>query len=450
MRESYLWTDKFEFVSIRKMLIEKELNEHGWASIEGVIHEKNRELYLQSLLEEQWVEILIRSEEGNIQILFKGLVFQAELEEGDVETVLKLQLVTGTYLMDKKEHYRIIQKDNYGIKDVLDVLGEGYQDYKYEMHEPADVMEGMLVQYKETDWKFMKRMLGEKGYCIIPDCYRSGVQYSVGVFEDVNTVIDEKDFRLMKKGDERRYIVTSREVYHLGEKVTFRNQTFYIYKMTTKYLKAECIHEYHLLTEKDLGIKKLNNKEIAGCSFPAVVRTVQRDKVQVQFLNNEIADGSMLGEIQKWLCFSTVYSTPAGAGWYCMPEIGDRVRIHFPSDKEEDAYAVSAVHLDNGKDRQNPACKSIKNRYGKEILLTPNSVVMTNNNGMKISLDDETGIMIKSNKDINIIADGDMVLSSSKASVMIAGTESVAVNQGEAGILLDKDILFNGREFRIQ
>ncbi len=82
-----------------------------------------------------------------------------------------------------------------------------------------------------------------------------------------------------------------------------------------------------------------------------------------------------------------------------------------------------------------PERKSIKNIYGKEILLTPDSLVMTNNKGMTIKLVDGEGILIESNKDVNIIAEGDMVLSS-KASVMIAGTDSVEVNQGGTGITL--------------
>ena len=75
---------------------------------------------------------------------------------------------------------------------------------------------------------------------------------------------------------------------------------------------------------------------------------------------------------------------------------------------------------------------------------------MTNNKGMTVKLEDEEGILIESNKDINIMAQGNMVISSAKASVMIAGTESVALNQGGTGITIDQDILFNGSEFRIQ
>lgn len=31
------------------------------------------------------------------------------------------------------------------------------------------------------------------------------------------------------------------------------------------------------------------------------------------------------------LNYATVYSSPEGGSWYCMPEVGDRVIIKFPN-----------------------------------------------------------------------------------------------------------------------
>lgn len=450
MRDYFLLTDKFEFVNIEELEVIKSINDHGRAIMKGLIHKKNKEAYLQALMNEQWVKILVRDEEENMEVLFSGLVVQAELEDGDIETKLELELITGTYLMDKEEHYRVLQKEGCEWEEILNEIGKYYFRYEYRINETMEVIKGLRVQYKETDWMFLKRMAAEKGCCIMPDCYTTGIRYEMGMYEGIAININETDFCVVESGGRTKYIVKTRNLYHLGERVIFRNQVFYIYRMITKYQNAECMHEYHLLAKKDIMLKDHQNLNIAGCSFPAIVKSVQKDMVQVKFLENEIIGDNGIGEIQTWFAYSTVYSTPAGAGWYCMPEPGDVVRIYFPSDREADAYAISAVHLDNGKDRQNPKNKSIKNIYGKEILLTPHSLVMTNNNGMTIKLEDGEGILIESNKDINIIAEGDMVLSSSKASVMIAGTESVAVNQGGAEILLDKNILFNGREFRIQ
>lgn len=449
MREYYVWTDKYDFISIEEMEVIQSLNDHGKACIKGVFREKDKEAYVQSLLEEQWVKIIVKDEEENMATLFGGLVLRAEIEDRDVDICLKLELVTGTYLLDKEKHYRVLQKETYTLREVMDEIGGNYSRYRYHMNEEPDSIDGIRVQYMETDWQFLKRLAGETGCCIVPDCYGEDIGYDINVREDRIINVEEDEFTFMVTGKQKRYIVQSRKLYRLGERVSFNNQILYIYKIVTRYLHAECIHEYQLLPKHDIKMEHKQNKEIAGCSLQAIVRAVKTDKVRVEFLKNEVKNDTGIGEIQIWLGYSTVYSTPAGAGWYCMPEPGDMVRIYFPSDRESEAYAISAVHMNDTEERQNPDRKSIKNIYGKEILLTPNSLVMTNNKGMTIKLEDGEGILIESDRDVNIIAKGDMVLSS-KASVMIAGTESVEVNQSGTGITLNKDILFNGSEFRIQ
>ena len=63
--------------------------------------------------------------------------------------------------------------------------------------------------------------------------------------------------------------------------------------------------------------------------------------VQVQFDEDENKEGCG----RHWFDFATVYSTPDGAGWYCMPEVGDEVRVVFPDNYEEHAYVASSVHV---------------------------------------------------------------------------------------------------------
>lgn len=105
--------------------------------------------------------------------------------------------------------------------------------------------------------------------------------------------------------------------------------------------------------------------------------------------------------------------------------------------------------MGTGNDRKNPDHKSIKTKYGKELLFTPDSLELTNNQGMSIRIKDGEGIQIISNKDISITSGGNMTLSSD-ASLVIAGSEQVDIRQSGAGLHMDKDITFTGGKFRIQ
>lgn len=111
---------------------------------------------------------------------------------------------------------------------------------------------------------------------------------------------------------------------------------------------------------------------------------------------------------------------------------------------------ISSVHKETDAARQNPDHKSFKTKYGKELLFTPTSLEMTNHQGMSVKITDGEGISITSSKNISITAAGDMTLSSENASLVIAGSTSVDVRQGGAGLHMEQDVSFTGGKFRIQ
>ena len=132
-----------------------------------------------------------------------------------------------------------------------------------------------------------------------------------------------------------------------------------------------------------------------------------------------------------------------------MPEIGDSVRLYVP-EKEEGSFIISAVHRETDAARQKPDYKSLKTKYGKEILFTPDTILMTNNQGMMVEMNDSEGITITSDKDVVIQADDNLTIASNSASLLIAAKDKVQVKQGGTTMTLSGDISFTGGEFRIQ
>lgn len=70
--------------------------------------------------------------------------------------------------------------------------------------------------------------------------------------------------------------------------------------------------------------------------------------------------------------------------------------------------------------------------------------------GMSIEIRDGEGIRITSSKDISITSQGNVTVSSEGASLVVAGTDSVDIRQGGAGIHMDDDVTFKGGKFRVQ
>ena len=250
---------------------------------------------------------------------------------------------------------------------------------------------------------------------------------------------------LLYGSDMTEYVVKSREIYDIWDCLILNGNSLYIYKIESNYIGQELVNTYYLRTKRGIETVRTYNQKQTGCSFEAEVMAVTCDMVQVK-LHKDANAGQ---EIMKWFPYSTPYSSPDGAGWYCMPEIGDTVRLHIPDHMEEHGYVISSVHRPTAEDRQKPDHKSIKNKYGKEILFTPTSLVLTNNDGMKIEILDDEGINIVSSKNITITSQENLTISSETASLIMAGTSEVMIQQSGASISMDENINYSGGEFRI-
>lgn len=83
----------------------------------------------------------------------------------------------------------------------------------------------------------------------------------------------------------------------------------------------------------------------------------------------------------------------------------------------------------NLKLQEDPDYKSFKSKYGKEMLFTPNSILFTNNNGMKVEILDDEGISIISNKKVNIISEEEINIESTTGSIKLMGQKSVLLEK---------------------
>ena len=209
----------------------------------------------------------------------------------------------------------------------------------------------------------------------------------------------------------------------------------------TSWLKGqELYNEYQLISKENGLIPIMYNSKISGVSLKANVMAVEKTMVQVKIQEDENKENCK----SCWLDYATVYSTPDGTGWYCMPEIGDEVRVVFPDKDENNVYVASSVHVGAAGGRTNPEEKSWKNKQNKEILFTPDSIIMRNNNGLVLEMSDQNGIKMSSNKDISVHADGDIQIRSKSAGVHMSAENNIIMQQGAAKIQMDETINING------
>lgn len=466
MRDYQIKVEPFAYIALQDLAIKRTINEHATAALTMRIKDEWKEEYMGTLAKETWVRItgVDKADAGEMNtVLFYGIVTGYSFKQDGYETLMKLNLTSGTILMDLKQHFRVFQREETLCADIHRKITAAYPDGQVLCVEGGqDKTEGVLVQFQETDWEFLKRLAGRGGFYLVPDALKKGVKYTIGLPEGTKRTIEtdkmqtKLDFsEYMEKSrngmtslqstDMVELVIESREIFQLGDVIPYSGKEYVICKIQTSYQGAECSHAYFLRTKEALKVLPIENKALQGCSFDAVITGVSKDKVQAEIMQDEwnAIDG------KKWFLYSTVYSSADGTGWYCMPEIGDSVRFYVP-DKSENSFILSAVHKETDSARQNPDYKSLKTKYGKEILFTPDSILMTNNSGMMVELNDSEGITIVSDKDIYIQADENLTISSSAASLLIAADDKVQVKQGGTTMTLSDDIYFTGGEFRIQ
>mgnify|MGYP002512963119 FL=1 len=191
---------------------------------------------------------------------------------------------------------------------------------------------------------------------------------------------------------------------------------------------------------------QIYQNELVGLSLMGRVNAIEKEQVQICLDNDENRQSG-----NCWFAFSTVYSSPDGTGWYCMPEKGDAVRLYFPTEKEENAFVSSAFHENTGAGlRTKPEIKRWRNKEGKEICLTPEKILITNNCGMSVELSEQRGIKVKSNASVNIEASENIYISSSGASLEFAAANKIVFQQGNSTMELSDGIKLAGSTVKIQ
>ena len=463
MRDYQLKIEPFEYVALQNVEIHKGLNCHADAKISIRIKDDRKEEYLSILAADTWLKVTAEGETGTSAVLFYGIVTGFAMGQDGYETILRLEAKSGTVLMDDKEHYRVFQNKDTICSLLFHKITDTYKEGKVNYVEgESDRTEGVLMQYRETDWEFLKRLASLHNRYIVSDALQKGCCYTVGLKEgieqnrkspDITLALDACEYQQKARNgvkdlqmtDMLTLSVTDREIYQLGDFMIYEGGKYYIYDIRTRYIGAECVHEYRLKRKEGLQTLPAQHQGIAGCSFEAEVTGVQKDTVQIDIEGDEwkAFDG------KKWFAYATVYSSPDGTGWYSMPEVGDNVRLYV-LDEENRCLVVSSVHKETDAARQNPDYKSFKTKYGKEIRFTPDSILMTNNQGMMVEMNDKEGITVTSDKDILIQAEENMTIASGSASLLIAAEDIVQVRQGGTTMTLSDDIYFTGGEFRIQ
>ena len=453
------------FDKITELSILRQVNEHVKLSIGGIIPEEKLDQYIEQIDENESIEVFVTEDQREI-VLFKGVITNIAVQvDRNVRTMI-IEACSKTFLMDIKKESRSFQNSQQSYSDVLSEITQSFPQ--------ADVVDsasngasigGLLVQYRETSWEFAKRLASHFHMPLLPISNLDGIKYYVGLSEsgqpvelnEYNYTISNnmKEFKQITENSDGQYSgrsnfsfkVASNKILEVGCPVKFRDHELYVYRAETVIEKGILVNHYQLCDTEGFQCHKQHNNAIIGSSLFGKITALAKDKVK---LHLQIDDKHTESQAM-WFSYSTVYSSPDGSGWYCMPEMGDEVRLYFPDGEEKNAFAASSVDLDSSDTtkRSDPSVKSISTKYGKQIVFQPGAVEIIGNGQTLLRLTDDGGIEIKSDKKIVITAVDDIEITGG-AKVLIQGDEGVDLKQADTVLTIKDEVALTGSKVNIR
>ncbi|UHA74780.1 contractile injection system protein, VgrG/Pvc8 family [Paenibacillus sp. 481] len=465
----YTYTNVFvapyQFETITDLKLTKQTNEHAKLTISGIVPESKLDQYVVRANEQEHIELFVQDEDNKI-VLFQGIVTSIAVQAVRNVRSITIEARSSSYLMDIKRESRTFQNKQLAYTELFSTIGQSYPQYDViDEASQGKSIGGLLVQYKETDWQFAKRLASHFNAPLVPNTTLRGVKYVVGVpessepqrLEEFNYTIkkDLNEYRLKSSSDMQdiyeqnmiSYEVTSNKIVQLCSPVIFQQRTLYVYRVETSIANGVLINKYTLRDKKGLSSQKLYNNGLSGISLFGKILDVSKDRVKVQLH----IDGQQSKSKAIWFPYSTVFSSPDGTGWYCMPETGDEIRVYFPDEREENAFAASSVDTDapDPERRSDPSVKSISTKYGKQIVFKPGAIEIIGSGKLLMRLTDEGGIEINSDKKIVLSAVEDIEINGG-AKVLIQGEEGVDLKQANASLNILEQVQLSGAKVNIE
>jgi len=343
--------------------------------------------------------------------LFSGYPEKVEIKEERGYRIADIQAVSGTILLDQKKSNRVFQKK---VQTYMGIASAVTADTEHSACIlPGSDMRtgGTLIQYQETDWRFLKRMASQLGLSLVPDTSYYYPRFYLGLPEGEKRELGEIiacdlcfDGRyyavsgkcLVDREDFICYDVVTRTSLSLGDRVTYEGRELLVSRKKTELAGGEVIFTYRLAGNSYAWVPWEDNPDYTGMSFVGSIVGTQGEQVEVAFdIDKSAAGGNSYG-----------FAPATGNLMYCMPQKGTKTALYIGNGDEAQGIATGCIRT-NGSTCEgtgSPEKKSFRSEHGKGMDLYPQRMGLDGGETGKITFEDETGTTIESNGGLVLMA----------------------------------------------
>lgn len=434
---------------VLQLVIREEQGCHGRLSVTAAAEEEAKD-YL--LYEENAGVALYALRDRRLEPLFYGLILSMNVKTSGKQCSIFLEVVTGSCQMDFYVQNRSFQDTGITSHELVEKVMKPYKKQSEILFSiPNEEYGQIMVQYQETDWAFLNRILSKYGASAYIDSAKPGICLRAGLMdtqEDADW--DHLPYRIIRNAapaDTEKtlkgqlcYEVEAYELFPLGEKVRFHDHDLYIGKIERSICQGVLVNRYSLFFREGLTVASYGNPFLSGVSINGIVESIKRNRIQVKLETDALKKYKK----QYYYPFSTVAASPDGSGWYCMPKKGDRVRIFFPADDESEGYAIANILGESsptqGSAMENPDAKDITAPDGKSVRFVPGGIQLAvGEDKGTVTLTNDGKAEIRTDEDIVISAAEAVCFTTEGAMEVTAGTQIQIISDAGGSMRMTSD-----------
>ena len=385
--------------------------------------------------------------------LFSGYPEKVEIKEERGYRIADIQAVSGTILLDQKKSNRVFQKK---VQTYMGIASAVTADTDHcACILPGSDMRtgGTLIQYQETDWRFLKRMASQLGLPLVPDTsyyyprfylgLPEGEKRELGEIISCDLCFDGRYYAvsgkcLVDREDFICYDVVTRTSLSLGDRVTYEGRELLVSRKKTELAGGEVIFTYRLAGNSYTWVPWEDNPDYTGMSFVGSIVGTQGEQVEVAFdIDKTAAGGNRYG-----------FAPATGNLMYCMPQKGTKTALYIGNGDEAQGIATGCIRT-NGSTCEgtgSPEKKSFRSEHGKGMDLYPQRMGLDGGETGKITFEDETGTTIESNGGLVLMAKEGIRLESMTGIAMQGMSDIMALYaEGASGLCVNGSVDMLGK-----
>ncbi|CAI6065026.1 hypothetical protein PAECIP112173_01945 [Paenibacillus sp. JJ-100] len=447
---------------LEEVRITRQVNEHAKLYVSGVIPEEDGPGILRIQAEGESIVLRQVDEAGkSVRRLFHGVMTSLKVHLSGGIYRFEVEALSNTYQMDIHIAERAFQNRGWTFGELIRYI---MNPYRY-----SDVIDqvtgntqlsGLVLQYRETDWMFLRRLASRFGTFLVPEVTAASpkiffglptgrlwkwpqdqsyrVRNELGEMRWHGPEAKEKYVIRSPKGNQGllQYTMDSAETYALGDKVELPDgRELTVVEAVSRLESGLLMTSYRMMLEEQISVPRCELSDLIGLSlYGEVVRVIQ-DHVQIKLPMDE---GPL---VQGSLCpypVAPTYAAEGHSGLYMMPEIGDTVELYFPESLESGAYIRHSIPEGKRSAEGGTEHKVMGHPAGPSVGMSPEDVTLQAGSGLTITLNDQ-GVVLSSPGNLsiqggNIALEAGKIQGSSPEAIWLMGGGSSFILDGQADV----------------